>query len=421
MWNGAAVVKVSRALNPVDASRFLDALTSNASVAYAEADLIARIASVPNDPMWAQQWHYNEATAGIHLPEAYDTADGAGIVVADIDTGRTVHPDLDANMLAGYDFISSAATARDGNGRDADPSDEGDWETAGQCGFPARNSSWHGTHTAGTIAAVTDNGVGVAGVAPAAKILPVRVLGVCGGTFADIIDAIVWSSGGTVPGVPANPTPADVINMSLGGSGACTAGSALQLGINTAIANGTAVVVSAGNSTADAANFQPASCSGVVTVAATDRAGNRAFYSNFGATVELAAPGGETSPTPGDGVLSTLNTGRTVPVGPTYGFYQGTSMAAPHVSGVAALVLGEQSMTPAALTTRLQSTSRAFPGSCAQCGSGLSTRRPQWTSAGRSPAPSASPRPPRRRRSRQPASRTSSSPSPARVVRAPPR
>ncbi|MGH9275708.1 MAG: S8 family serine peptidase, partial [Acidimicrobiales bacterium] len=179
MHSRAAVVRLSRALDESETSRFLDAVSASPSISYVEADLLMRPVLVPNDPDWLQQWHYYEATAGIHLPEALDTADGAGVVVAVIDTGRTVHPDLDANLLDGHDFISSATFARDGNGRDADESDQGDWETLNQCGlgFLPRDSSWHGTHVAGTIAAVTDNGLGVAGVAPGAKVLPVRVLG----------------------------------------------------------------------------------------------------------------------------------------------------------------------------------------------------------------------------------------------------
>ena len=373
MHSRAAVVALSRALNESDTSHFLDAVSADPAVSYVEADLLMRPGFVPNDPDWAQQWHYHEATAGIHLPEALDTADGAGVVVAVIDTGRTAHPDLDANLLDGYDFISSATAAHDGNGRDADEADEGDWVTLNQCGLgaPARNSSWHGTHVAGTVAAVTNNGIGVAGVAPGAKVLPVRVLGACGGSTSDIADAIVWSSGGTVAGVPANPTPADVINMSLGGSGACGAASAFQVAINTAVGNGTAVVVAAGNSAANVKGFSPASCANTITVASVNRSGARADYSNFGPKVDLAAPGGDTTPTVTNGVRSTLNTGTTVPGSPSYAFYQGTSMATPHVAGVAALVLGEQAMSPADLELRLKTKSRPFPATCSQCGAGL--------------------------------------------------
>src|SRR5690606_31257016 len=148
---------------------------------------------------------------------------GNGVVVAVLDTGITRHGDLDANVLPGYDFISDAGKANDGDGRDNDPSDPGDWVTLNQCpgGNRAENSSWHGTHVAGTIAAVTNNAKGVAGTAFGARILPVRVLGTCGGYDSDIADAIVWAAGGSVSGVPTNANPAEVINLSLGGGGAC--------------------------------------------------------------------------------------------------------------------------------------------------------------------------------------------------------
>src|SRR5690606_35071991 len=161
-------------------------------------------------------------------------------------------------LVAGYDFISDASIAGDGNGRDSNPQDEGDWENP----YP---SSWHGTHVAGTIAAVTNNAKGVAGVAFGARVQPVRVLGHGRGCTSDITDAIVWASGGTVSGVPANATPAEVINMSLGGGGYCS--STYQNAINSAVSRGTVVVVAAGNSNANVANFTPASCSNVIAVA----------------------------------------------------------------------------------------------------------------------------------------------------------
>jgi serine protease len=206
------------------------------------------------------------------------------------------------------------------------------------------------------------------------------VLGKCGGTSSDIADAIVWASGGTVRGVPANPNPAKVINLSLGGSGSCS--QTYRRAINSAVNRGTTVVVSAGNSNANASGFQPANCAGVITVAATDRDGNRAFYSNFGATVEVSAPGGEvrletdppgTRSTPQNGVLSTLNNGTTTPGSPIYFTYMGTSMAAPHVSGLVALMLSRNpSLTPAQVLAALQSHARPIPGTCTGgCGAGL--------------------------------------------------
>jgi serine protease len=363
------------------ASGLLAALNARSDVEYAEVDMRVYATSTPNDPLYPDQWHYYEATAGINLPGAWDLATGTGVRVADLDTGKTSHPDLDANWLGGYDFISSATTARDGNGRDSNPQDEGDWFLAGECGqATGSNSSWHGTHTAGTIAAVANNSLGVAGVAYDAKVVPVRVLGKCGGTTSDIADAIVWASGGSVSGVPANPNPAKVINMSLGGSGPCT--QTWKKAINSALGRGTSVVVSAGNSNANASQFSPANCPGVVTVAALDRDGNRAFYSNFGSTIEVSAPGGEvrletdppgTRSTPENGVLSTLNDGTTTPGSPIYWTYMGTSMAAPHVTGLVALMLSRNgTLTPSQITAALQAHARPIPGTCSGgCGAGL--------------------------------------------------
>lgn len=373
---GAHVITVNRRT-----AGLLAALQARGEVEYAEPDTQMYALSTPNDPSYPQQWDYFEPTGGMNVPGAWDLSTGTGVVVAVLDTGRTSHPDLDARWLGGYDFISSSTGARDGNGRDADAQDQGDWYAAGECGqTTASNSSWHGTHVAGTIAAVSNNGVGVAGIAYNARVVPVRVLGKCGGTSSDIADAIVWASGGSVAGVPANPNPAKVINMSLGGSGSCS--QTYRRAISAANSRGTTVVVAAGNSNANASAFTPANCAGVVTVAALDRDGNRAFYSNYGATVEVAAPGGEvrletdppgTRSTPQNGILSTLNDGATTPGNPTYTTYMGTSMAAPHVAGLVALMLSRNpSLTPSQVLAALQAHARPIPGTCSGgCGAGL--------------------------------------------------
>lgn len=329
-------------------------------VAYVEPDMMLQPLGAPNDTEYAEQWDLFEAKAGMNVQDAWDTATGSGVTVAVIDTGYVPHSDLAANIVDGYDFVSNAGDAGDGNGRDANPADEGDWRNPGDCNkLESASSSWHGTHVAGTIAAATNNGKGIAGVAHQAKIQPVRVLARCGGSSSDIADAIVWASGGSVSGVPANKTPAKVINMSLGSGSKCSA--TFQNAINTATGRGTTVVVAAGNSNDDAANYQPAGCDKVISVAASDRDGNRARYSNYGAKVDIAAPGGEVDVQSANGILSTLNTGSTTPKQETYSFYEGTSMAAPHVAGLAALLLSKKSLTPADVEKLVKDNARALP------------------------------------------------------------
>lgn len=313
----------------------------------------------------------------MNVPGAWSTTTGKDVTVAVLDTGYTAHFDLDANRVAGYDFVTSTTRSRDGNGRDSEAKDEGDWTTRdGECTGDTinerkRNSSWHGTHVAGTVAAVANNSKGVAGVAYGAKYQPVRVLGYCGGDNSDIAEAIIWASGGTVSGVPANPTPAKVINLSLGGGGSC--GTTTQNAVDSAVGRGATVVVAVGNDNTNASGFTPANCNNVITVAASDRQGNRASYSNYGDIIDLAAPGGETYPTASNGVLSTLNSGTTTPGAETYAHYQGTSMATPHIAGLAALMYAAKpSITPATVESTLKANVRALPGSCSGgCGAGL--------------------------------------------------
>ena len=259
----------------------------------------------------------------------------------------------------------------DGDGRDPDAQDPGDWNEEGQCdGASARNSSWHGTHVAGTIAALTNDSNGVAGVAFGARVVPLRALGRCGGFTSDIADAIIWGSGGSVSDAPENANPARVLNLSLGGLGPCA--TTTQAAIDTARSRGAVVIVAAGNSNQDAVNFTPANCSGVIAVAAVARDGSKAPYSNFGAVVDVAAPGGSTANGDADGILSTLNDGTTTPGDDSYAFYQGTSMASPHVAGVAALMLSRNgALTPDALERRMRNSARAFPATCSECGAGI--------------------------------------------------
>jgi serine protease len=367
---GADVVRTGRKLDRAAAEAFMRRLAANPRVASVELDALRKPAWIPNDPFYNYQWHYYEPLGGINLSGAWGRSSrlGSGVVVAVIDTGTTAHADLAANVLTGYDFISDAAIARDGNGRDANPQDQGDWTAAGECesGAPARDSSWHGTHVAGTIAAVTNNGAGLAGIAPNAKIVPARALGRCGGYDSDIIDAITWASGGTVTGAPVNANVAEVINLSLGEDGTC--GAAMQAAIDGAVARGVVVVAAAGNDNQDATNFSPASCNNVVAVGSVGRTGARASYSNYGAKVDLSAPGGDGF----DAVVSLFNTGTTTPVAASYAPLLGTSMAAPHVSGVVALMQSIKVSSPAAVEAALKASARAFPVACPLgCGAGI--------------------------------------------------
>jgi len=299
-------------------------LASRPDVEYAEPNRILRAQRIPNDPLYPLQWHYDL----INLPAAWDITTGSPSVrVAVLDTGIVPHPDLMRNVVGGYDFVSYPELAEDGDGRDPDPTDVG----------PTN----HGTHVAGTIGALTNNGLGVAGVAWGVRIVPVRVLGASGrGSTSDIIDAIVWAAGGRVPGVPDNTNPADVINMSLGGYGPC---GLYQEAINFANSRGVVVVVAAGNENDDASLYRPANCDGVITVGAVGPTGERAPYSNYGPRIDVMAPGGDMSrmffyngqPFPA-GVYSTAQDPASRRF--TYEPKQGTSMATPHVAGVVALM-----------------------------------------------------------------------------------
>lgn len=369
---GAESIVPGRRLTRTELDEVIATLAADPDVEYVERDILLQPLLTPNDTRYNEQWHYFEAAAGIRAPAAWERSTGAGAVVAVVDTGYRPHADLAANIVGGYDLISDSFVANDGNGRDSDARDPGDWAGFGDCSWfsPSRPSSWHGTHVAGTVAAVGNNGYGVTGVAFGARVVPVRVLGRCGGLMSDIADGVIWAAGGAVSGAPLNPNPAKVINLSLGGPGSCSA--TMQAAIDAARARGALVVAAAGNDGGSANNVTPGSCSGVLTVASINRNGGRASYSNYGSVVEVAAPGGDTAAGSANGVLSTLNAGTTSPGADTYAFYQGTSMAAPHVAGVAALMVSANpSLTPDQLANYLRTTTRPFPASCSGCGSGI--------------------------------------------------
>ncbi len=326
-------------------------LASDAHVLVAERNLVRHALGAPvtpNDTYYSLQWHYPL----IHLPEAWTISTGNdAVITAVIDTGETDHPDLVNRQIAGYDFISSAANAADGDGRDADPTDVGD-------GTTAHPSSFHGTHVAGTIGAETNNAAGVAGVTWAGKVMHLRVLGKEGGTDFDIANAIRYAArlanaSSTLPAVRAN-----LINMSLGGPGSS---STVQSAVTAARAAGVAIFAASGNENSSAPSY-PAAYTGVISVAAVDANGNRAPYSNFGSTIDIAAPGGDTSVDQdgngyADGVLSTLIDDAGGGHVPIFAFYQGTSMACPHAAGVASLMLAvNPALTPDQIETILKNT-----------------------------------------------------------------
>ncbi len=351
------------------------AATADSAVRSAERMRVYRHQWIPNDTMWSQQWSLGTGVGGIRAAAAWDATPSGSVAVAVIDTGIRAHPDLDAKRVAGFDMISETWIASDDDGRDADPTDPGDADYGLDCSSSwSFMSSWHGTHVAGIIAASSNNGEGIAGVAPNARIVPVRALGRCGGTSEDVADAIRWAAGVPVAGTPANANPAKVLNLSLGGYGPCSANE--QSAVDAAIGRGAVVVVAAGNDATLSSYFAPANCKGVVTVAASNLLGDLSSYSNFGSGISISAPGGDFGDLPG--ILSTLNGGITQPGVPSYATYAGTSMAAPHVAGVVALMLArDPSLTPGQVLNRLQASARIFPtgtdcsAAVGACGAGL--------------------------------------------------
>lgn len=339
---------------------------------------LRRKAVTPTDPLFVRQWHLLAPSAyagGVNATVGWVRTTGANapVTVAVVDTGvRYDHPDLSGKLLAGYDFVSEVEYANDGNGRDADASDPGDWLTAAEAdtatfrGCDAEDSSWHGTAIAGVIAAAANNGVGVAGMHWGARVVPVRVAAKCGAVLSDLLDGVRWAAGLPVAGVPANPNPAKVINLSYGGDGACN--TAYQSTIDAVTAAGALVVVAAGN--AGAPVTRPADCAGVLAVTAVRGDGAKASYGSYGPTVGLAAPGGSGFGGADEGIYTTLNEGRRGPTTSSYGYMVGTSFSAPLAAGVAALVLSVQpGLSGTTLSTLLTThvrphTQQAFLATC---------------------------------------------------------
>jgi serine protease len=328
-----------------------------------------RLAVTPNDSRFDEQWWLkvvaagNTGAAGFAGAWSQNTGAASPVAVAVLDSGITSHPELNPRLLPGYDFVSNADYANDGGGRDADPADPGDAVTAADrsgnptafAGCPAAPlSSWHGTVIAGQIAAVTNNGTGVAAAHWGGLIVPVRVAGKCGAALSDIVDGMRWAAGLPVPGAPVNPNPARVIVLSYGGTDACDAASsnsttaaAARLYIDTideVRRQGAMVIVAAGN--LRSAVGRPASCPGAFGVASLNREGYKSTYSNFGRQIALATPGGD-GDTRGtcdaqladSGIVSTGNLGDVQPGSAGYVAASGTSFAAPAVASAAALML----------------------------------------------------------------------------------
>ncbi len=373
-----------------DAEALVARIATHPDVVYAERSRQVRAARIPNDPRYADQFYLQPGATTIDAQTAWDMTTGSpAVVVAVLDSGSTNHADLAGRLLPGYDFVANFNLSNDGNAkdavgnyRDADASDPGDWVTAADLSGPlassectVRDSSWHGTSVIGALAARSDNGDYVTGVDWNARIVPVRVLGKCYGDDIDVADGIVWASGAAVPAAPANPTPAHVINLSLGDPGPCP--QFLQDSIDTAFAGGVtrAIVAAAGNQGSAASHF-PSACIGVLAIGASTFGGNRAGYSNYGERVDLMAPGGNGVSGSAYNFLALDNTGATVPAADSASFRNGTSFATPLVSGVVSLMLSvAPGLTPAQVREILKASAKPFPAgstcNTAICGAGI--------------------------------------------------
>jgi serine protease len=424
------VVFLQKTVYGADVDAVLKQLRADSSVAFADVDERRYPHALPNDPLFGPtpgatgQWYMQKPSnltptsdaAATDAVSAWDITKGSsGTVIADIDSGiRFDHPDLlragfdslragfGGRLLPGYDFVSQDLNrttgaplgtfliANDGDGYDPDPSDPGDWVSATDlknplfppttCGDPNNNngpvnSSWHGTRVMGVLGAVTDNNVGIAGMTWNPYLLPVRALGKCGGFDSDIIVGIEWAVGMSITGVPDNPYPADIINLSLGGKGSCPSG--YQNLLTTLTNMGVLVVVSAGNASGPV--DIPANCPGVLAVAGLRNIGTKVGYSSLGPEVGISAPAGNcVNSTAGSPCLrsidTTVNEGLTVPAANSYtdqtNSNLGTSFSAPIVSGIAALMrAANANLTPPQIIARMKASASPFPqpAGVAQC------------------------------------------------------
>jgi len=315
-----------------------------------EEDELVYADALPNDHYAASMYSIENSFRGINAIDAWDLSRGKGVNVAIIDTGFADHPDYDERSINGYDMISYTSQSIDGDGRDSDAHDPGTG-----VGCDGKSSIWHGTHVAGIIGATMNNNIGAMGIAPESNLLHIRALGKCGSGYrSDIVDGIYWAVGKEVPNLPINPQPAKVINLSLGSTSSC---GAYQAAIDYARSQGTTIVVSAGNNNVDASKQSPANCEGVIVVAASDNSGDKASYSNFSpldGAVDITAPGSS--------IIATINSGNEGPSTPGYSFKSGTSMAAPQVAGVVALMLEVNPLlSPEQIEDIIKTTADQFP------------------------------------------------------------
>ena len=372
----------------LSSSQLAARLAALTDVEWAVPDQRRHIAALSNDPYLtdgqtsttpvAGQWYLRAPDAtrasAINAVGAWDLTTGSpGITVAVLDTGvRLDHPDLAGKLHPGYDFIADRTTANDGGARDSDASDPGDWTTPGACGSgeAAYNSSWHGTQVSGLIGAATNNGIGIAGAGRNVMLLPVRVLGRCGGYDSDIIAGMRWAAG--LSETQANPHPAKVLNLSLGSSGSCTQSAAPDYVevFNELTAAGVSVVVASGNDTGLAIGL-PANCPGAIAVAGIRHLGSKVGYSNVGPEMAIAAPAGNCVNDTGAclyPLMTTTNSGSTTPganiYSDSFNISVGTSFATPLVAGTVGLMLSvDPTLTPAQVKAALRATARPFPTS----------------------------------------------------------
>lgn len=388
-----AAITLDQGLTREEVARVQAHLAASRAVVSAEPSIRFHIAAAIHPADWtaapSDLWHIYAASGsrfGVQADRAWTTSTGVGVTVGVIDTGITAHPDLTdsrsavvgGNVLPGYDFISDPTSAGDGDGADPDPTDLGDDYRDGRSHIPA---SWHGTHVAGIIAAMA-NGIGITGVAPGAKIVPLRALGKDGGSLPDVVRAIYWAIGEPVTDangvrLPQNENPVGVLNLSLTSDTDQPCPTALQEAIDVATGRGVPVVVAAGNRSTGLSSAPPGNCRNVISVVASTRAGARAAYSNFGDArrpATIAAPGGSGCATAcSDDILSTWNDGRYAVGAPVYAIMAGTSMAAPHVAAVVALLRSlHPTWPPAQITDVIRGSATPLQNcSVVECGPGV--------------------------------------------------